>query len=121
MRTASGLDGAFLSLETEATPMHVGSLHVFETPPRYARDFCGEVRRMIAGRLHLAPIFTRRLVATPLNFANPVWIETEADLDFHIQRVDLAPPGTIRQLQERVADQLVAAAPAMGQHSQELR
>ena len=104
MRTASGLDGAFLSLETEATPMHVGSLHVFETPPRYARDFCGEVRLMIAGRLHLAPIFTRRLVATPLNFANPVWIETEADLDFHIQRVDLAPPGTIRQLQERVAD-----------------
>lgn len=104
MRTASGLDGAFLSLETEATPMHVGSLHVFETPPRYARDFCGEVRRMIAGRLHLAPIFTRRLVATPFNFANPVWIDTDADLTFHIQRVDLPEPGTIRQLQDRVAD-----------------
>ena len=104
MRSASGLDGAFLSLETEATPMHVGSLHVFETPPRYARDFCAEVRRMIAGRLHLAPIFTRRLVATPLNFANPVWIETDVDLTFHIQRVDLPAPGTIQELQDCVAD-----------------
>jgi hypothetical protein len=33
METLSGVDGAFLNLETEATPMHVGSLHLFETPP----------------------------------------------------------------------------------------
>ena len=104
MRTASGLDGAFLSLETPAMPMHVGSLHLFETPPRYRKDFASEVRRMIAGRLHLAPIFTRRMVAAPLSFANPVWIETEADLDFHIQRVDLPAPGTIGQLQDTVAE-----------------
>jgi len=104
MRTASGLDGAFLSLETPAMPMHVGSLHLFETPPRYRKDFASEVRRMIAGRLHLAPIFTRRMVAAPLSFANPVWIETEADLDFHIQRVDLPAPGTIGQLQDAVAE-----------------
>ncbi|MBX3528780.1 MAG: wax ester/triacylglycerol synthase family O-acyltransferase [Methylobacteriaceae bacterium] len=104
MRTASGLDGAFLSLETRAMPMHVGSLHLFQTPPRYRKDFTDEIRRMIAGRLHLAPIFTRRMAATPLNLANPVWIETEADLDFHIQRIDLPAPGTIAQLQERVAE-----------------
>ena len=104
MRTASGLDGAFLSLETQETPMHVGSLHMFDAPPRYARDFTTEVRRMIAGRLHLAPIFTRRLVATPLHFANPVWIDVDADLDFHVQRVDLPEPGTIRQLQDCVAE-----------------
>ncbi|MCB1539996.1 MAG: wax ester/triacylglycerol synthase family O-acyltransferase [Rhodoblastus sp.] len=104
MRTASGLDGAFLSLETQETPMHVGSLHMFHAPARYAKDFTTEVRRMIAGRLHLAPIFTRRLVATPLHFANPVWIDVDADLDFHVQRVDLPPPGTIRQLQECVAE-----------------
>jgi len=103
MRTASGLDGAFLSLETRDMPMHVGSLHLFETPSGYRKDFTTQVRRMIAGRLHLAPIFTRRMVAAPLNFANPVWIETEADLDFHVQRVDLPTPGTIAQLQDCVA------------------
>ena len=104
MRTASGLDGAFLSLETQAMPMHVGSLHLFETPRRYRKDFTAQVRRMIAGRLHLAPIFTRRMAAAPLHFANPVWIEADADLDFHIQRIDLPAPGTMAQLQDCVAD-----------------
>lgn len=104
MRTASGLDGAFLSLETQAMPMHVGSLHLFETPPRYRKDFAAQVRRMIAARLHLAPIFTRRMAMAPLNFANPVWIESEADLDFHIQRIDLPAPGTMAQLQACVAE-----------------
>ncbi len=104
MHTASGLDGAFLSLETSAMPMHVGSLHLFQPPPRYRKDFTTEVRRMLAGRLHLAPIFTRRLAMAPFNFANPVWIETQADLDYHIQRIDLPEPGTIAQLQDRVAD-----------------
>ncbi len=104
MRTASGLDGAFLSLETADMPMHVGSLHLFEKPPLRGRDFTTQVRRMIAGRLHLAPIFTRRMVAAPFNFANPVWIETTVDLGFHIQRVDLPAPGTLAQLQACVAD-----------------
>ncbi|MFT4099102.1 MAG: wax ester/triacylglycerol synthase family O-acyltransferase [Rhodoblastus sp.] len=104
MRTASGLDGAFLSLETPAMPMHVGSLHLFETPPRYRKDFTTEVRRMLDGRLHLAPIFTRKLAATPLNFANPVWIEADTDLEYHIQRVDLPAPGTLAQLEDCVAD-----------------
>lgn len=104
MRTASGLDGAFLSLETEAMPMHVGSLHLFAAPPRYRKDFTTQVRRMIAARLHLAPIFTRRMVAAPFQFANPVWIESGADLDFHVQRIDLPLPGTLAQLQETVAN-----------------
>ena len=29
LETLSGVDGAFLNLETAATPMHVGSLHLF--------------------------------------------------------------------------------------------
>jgi hypothetical protein len=29
MKMLSGLDGAFLQLETAATPMHVASLHLF--------------------------------------------------------------------------------------------
>ena len=92
MKTLSGLDGAFLSLETAATPMHVGSLHLFETPPRYRRDFRDAVKRMIASRLHLAPIFRRRLAQMPLQFANPVWIDDAVDLDYHIRRIDLPPP-----------------------------
>ena len=35
MKTMSGLDGAFLHLETADTPMHVGSLHLFDLPRAY--------------------------------------------------------------------------------------
>jgi diacylglycerol O-acyltransferase / wax synthase len=102
MKSLSGLDGAFLNLETPATPMHVGSLHLFQTPPRYRRDFRDSVKKMIASRLHLAPIFRRRLAQMPLQFANPVWIDGGVDLDYHIRRIDLPPPGTWRQVQDCV-------------------
>ena len=39
IESLSGLDGAFLNLETMATPMHVGSLHTFEVPKDYQGDF----------------------------------------------------------------------------------
>ncbi len=102
MKPLSGLDGAFLNLETPATPMHVGSLHLFEPPPGYRRDFRDSVKRMIASRLNVAPIFRRRLAQLPLHLANPVWIDEGVDLDYHIRRIDLPPPGSWHQLQEYV-------------------
>ncbi len=104
MKPLSGLDGAFLSLETPATPMHVGSLHLFETPPGYRRNFLASVKKMIGSRLHLAPVFSRRLAEMPLHFANPVWIDDAVDLDFHVRRIDLPAPASARQLQDCAAE-----------------
>ena len=103
MKPLSGLDGAFLSLETPATPMHVGSLHLFEPPPGYRRNFLAAVKKMIGSRLDLAPIFRRRLAQMPLQFANPVWIDDAVDLDFHVRRIDLPAPVSEHQLQDCVA------------------
>ncbi len=101
MKPLSGVDGAFLHLETPETPMHVASLHRFELPARYRGDFHANVKRQIASRVHLAPIFTRKLAPMPLQFANPVWIEDDAvDLDYHVQRVTLPAPGTQAQLED---------------------
>ncbi len=101
MKALSGLDGAFLHLETPSTPMHVASLHLFDLPPGPRRDFHAEIRRLMRGRLHLAPVFTRKLAAMPLQFANPVWVEDDAiDLDYHVQRITLPPPGTEAQLED---------------------
>jgi WS/DGAT/MGAT family acyltransferase len=100
MKTLSAIDGAFLFLETAQTPMHVASLHLFDLPPGYRRDFHAEVRRQMAGRLPLAPILGRRLAPMPLQFASPVWIDDDdVDLDYHVQRVTLAPPGTLAQFE----------------------
>ena len=82
MQTLSGLDGAFLHLETPETPMHVASLHLFDLPPGYRGDFHAGVRRLMATRLHLAPVFQRKLAPMPLQFANPAWVHDDAvDLD----------------------------------------
>jgi diacylglycerol O-acyltransferase / wax synthase len=100
----TGLDGAFLSLETPATPMHVGSLHVFARPRGYRGDFYRAVKRMLARRLDVAPIFRRRLASMPLQFANPVWVyDDSVDLDFHVRRVPVTAPGTEAALEACVA------------------
>ncbi|MEO8136496.1 MAG: wax ester/triacylglycerol synthase family O-acyltransferase, partial [Betaproteobacteria bacterium] len=109
MQSLSGLDGAFLHLETPETPMHVGSLHVFDVPKGHAGDFHGDVRTAMAGNLDLAPMFRRRLGVMPLQFANPVWLDGgDVDLDFHVRRLTLPRPGTQRQL-EACAARLHAA------------
>jgi len=101
MKPLSGLDGAFLHLETPETPMHVGSLHLFDLPPGYRGDFHAAVKRLIARRLHLAPVFRRKLAPMLLQFANPAWIRDDApDMDYHVQRLTLPPPGTLAQLED---------------------
>jgi len=101
MKPLSGVDAAFLHLETPETPMHVGSVSLFELPARYRRDFHAEVKRQMARRLHLAPVLHRKLAPMPLQFANPVWVDDDAvDLDHHVQRVTLPPPGTTTQFDD---------------------
>lgn len=102
MELLSGVDGAFLNLETAATPMHVGSLHLFETPPGYRGSFYGAVRHMMERRM--VPVLRRRLAALPLQLANPVWLQGEVDLDYHIRRVRLPQLGSWAQLEAAVAE-----------------
>jgi WS/DGAT/MGAT family acyltransferase len=104
MQALSGVDGAFLHLETTQTPMHVGSLHLFVRPPGARGDFATAVRRLMKQRLPLAPVLTRRLATMPLQFANPVWVEDgTVDLDWHVQRVAVPTPGTQAELEATVA------------------
>ncbi len=104
MKSLSGLDGSFLHLETPETPMHVGSLHLFDLLPEYKKDFYTEVRRLLARSLDLAPLYRRRLAEMPLHFANPVWTDGGAvDLDYHVRRHTLPRPGTRLQLERCTA------------------
>jgi WS/DGAT/MGAT family acyltransferase len=103
LKPLSGLDSLFLHLETPATPMHVGAVHLLERP-RGGGDYLLRVRRHVARRLHLSPVFTRQLANMPLDFANPVWVRADAvDLERHVVRVTLPAPGTLAQLEAAVA------------------
>ncbi|MBC5767736.1 wax ester/triacylglycerol synthase family O-acyltransferase [Ramlibacter albus] len=88
MKTLSGLDATFLYLETPETPMHVGSLQLYELPPGFKGSFRNAMRDHIAKRMHLAPIFSRKLAFMPFDLGHPLWVEAdEVDLDFHIRKV----------------------------------
>ncbi len=101
MKTLSGVDGAFLHLETAETPMHVASLSLFDLPGGYRGDFHADIKRQLKQRLHLVPVLTRKLAPMPLQFANPAWVvEDRVDLNYHVQHVTLPGPGTQAQLED---------------------
>lgn len=103
MKQLSGLDATFLHLETPEMPMHVGGLNLFELPPGHTGDFHAEVKAHIAGRMHLADIFTKKLALMPFDVANPVWVEDDnVDIDYHIRKIILPKPGTMAQLETYV-------------------
>src|SRR6478736_5284607 len=103
MKHLSALDAVFLQLETPETPMHVGSLMLLDRPPGKKPPYAA-IRDHVARRLHLAPVFTRKLAFMPLDLASPVWLHEESvDLDYHIRSLKLPAPGTEAQLEAAVA------------------
>ncbi len=100
----SALDALFLHLETPQTPMHVGSLILLDKPRGRRTSFYKQVRHHVARRLHLAPLFSRRLAFMPFDLANPIWVDAdEVDLDWHLRALTLPKPGSRAQLEAAVA------------------
>ena len=103
MKHLSALDALFLQLETPETPMHVGSLMLLRRAGR-SRDAHRAIRSHLASRMHLAPVFSRRLTLIPGDIANPAWLRAnEVDLDYHVRRMRLPKPGSPAQLEAAVA------------------
>ena len=89
MKSLTGLDATFLYLETPEMPMHVGSFNLCELPPGFKGSFHQQVTQHIAKRMHLAPVFSRKLVFMPLDLGHPLWVEADkVDIGFHIRRAD---------------------------------
>ncbi len=104
MKHLSIIDGAFLHLESAEMPMHVGSLHLFEPRAGNRGNFYEAVKEHVGRRMHLAPVFTRKLALMPFDLANPVWIhDDDIDLDYHIRHLVLPKPGSFAQLEALAA------------------
>jgi WS/DGAT/MGAT family acyltransferase len=90
----TALDAAFLHFEHTGQPLHVGGVY----PVEGALDFT-RLLTDVAGRLHLIPRYTQRVVPVPLHLAHPTW---EPDPHFsiqrHVLRHRLRPPGDDEQL-----------------------
>jgi diacylglycerol O-acyltransferase / wax synthase len=101
----TGLDAMWLYLETASAHMHVGSVLVVDPstapePLTYER-----VLDYMTDRLHVAPIFRRRIATIPFRIDHPVWIEDpDFDLRFHVRRAALPSPGGTEELAAFTAD-----------------
>ncbi len=100
MLQLSPMDAAFVYMETPSTPMHIGSLAIYDpsTSPNGKLRF-KEVLGFIESRLDGAWAFRRRLVRVPFDLDHPYWIEDpEFDLEYHVRHIALPAPGDWRQL-----------------------
>jgi diacylglycerol O-acyltransferase / wax synthase len=84
----SGLDATFLYLETPQTPMHVGSLQLYELPPGFKGSFHAQVIKHLTSRIHLSSIFTSKLAFMPLDLGHPIWVnDDDFDLGRHVRKI----------------------------------
>lgn len=104
MRQLSGLDAAFLNLETATSSGHVGGVVILD--PSTAREplTLDRFTRLLEERLPLVPVMRQRLLHTPLGLDQPYWIDDPSfDGEYHIREVALPAPGAQAQLTEQVA------------------
>jgi diacylglycerol O-acyltransferase len=98
----TALDASFLYMEGSTTPMHVGSVMVFQ-PPERGFDY-EHLVSLISNRISVVPRYRQCVREVPGRLANPVWVDDENfDVTYHVRRSALPQPGSDDQLQEFVA------------------
>jgi diacylglycerol O-acyltransferase / wax synthase len=99
MRRLGGVDAAFLYAETPAWHMHVSALLIVDPSTSRGRFDFDAVRAVTVGRLPDLPQFRWRAVEVPFGLDRPVWVEADDfDVDYHIRRVAVPPPGSATEL-----------------------
>jgi WS/DGAT/MGAT family acyltransferase len=95
MERMSTLDAGFFFVEDENTPMHVGSVAVFDGPP----PSYGDVVRLLAARLSDVPRYRQRVRTVPLHLGRPVWTDDpHFEILYHIRHSAVPGPGGAEQL-----------------------
>ena len=104
MQQLTGLDAAFLALDSPTAYGHVGSVSVLDPPTSGQEITLERLTELIASRLPLVPLFRRRLVEVPFGLDQPYWIEDpDFDIEFHVRELALPAPGDDRQLAVQAA------------------
>jgi WS/DGAT/MGAT family acyltransferase len=105
MRRLSGIDTAFLYLETPTTHMQVQAVMVLDpstVPGGYSFE---KIKAHLASRLPQLPEFRRRLAFVPFDLHRPVWFDDpDFDLDYHVRHIAVPAPGRPEQLADIVGD-----------------
>jgi diacylglycerol O-acyltransferase len=91
----SALDSGFYFAESENTPMHVGSVAVFDGPaPTY-----GDVVRLLLSKLPVVPRYRQRVREVPMSLGRPLWVDdAHFQILYHVRHTAVPGPGSDEQL-----------------------
>ncbi|HEY4927508.1 MAG TPA: wax ester/triacylglycerol synthase family O-acyltransferase [Acidimicrobiales bacterium] len=110
MAHLTGLDGAFLALESPTTYLHVMGTMVFDPASLPGGLSFRRVRSLVGERVPLVAPFRMRIVEVPFGLQHPTLVEDpDFDLDYHVRRTGVPAPGGPEELADLVAD--LAARP----------
>ncbi|WP_114520425.1 wax ester/triacylglycerol synthase family O-acyltransferase [Altererythrobacter sp. ZODW24] len=94
------MDASFVALETRNSPMHIGSILIYnpETAPGGFVRF-KDILGFFESRMKMSKTMRQRLVKVPFDLDYPYWIEDpDFDLEYHVRHIALPEPGDWRQL-----------------------
>ncbi len=102
-------DASFVFLESPTTPMHIGSLAIYDPSTADGGELTEEsFTRLFEDRMHQNPFGRQKLVRVPFDADYPYWIEdANFDIEYHIRRWALPKPADSEQLY-KVAARLFA-------------
>jgi len=100
MERLSGIDTAFLHLESTTMPLHVGVAAIFEGAPRGGGPAVDRMRALVGSRLHLMPPLRRKLAPTMGGLRPLMWMD---DDDVALEEHVFAGPALAELTRETVA------------------
>ena len=104
MKQLSGLDAAFLTLETHNSTGHVGGLLILDPSEAPAPLDLAALTRLMNQRIGQIPLLRQRLKYVPFGLDQPYWIDDQNfDMEFHVREISLPAPGSDAQLTEQVS------------------
>jgi diacylglycerol O-acyltransferase len=104
MQQLTGLDAAFLALETTNSTGHVGGVCVLDPKDAPAPLTLTRLTQVLGERLPLVPVLRRKLLNVPFGLDQPYWVDdANFDIEYHIREIALPRPGSDAQLTEQVA------------------
>ncbi|MCO5303673.1 MAG: wax ester/triacylglycerol synthase family O-acyltransferase [Phycicoccus sp.] len=103
-RRLTGLDAAFLALETPTSTGHVGGLSILDPSTATEPLTLERLTAILASRLDAVPVLRQRLQSVPLGIDQPVWVDDRHfDIGYHVRELGLPSPGSDEQLAEQVS------------------
>lgn len=100
LRQLQGMDASFVALETRTSPMHIGSILIYNpatAPGGFVRF--KDILKFFESRMQLSKTMRQRMVRVPFDLDYPYWIEDpDFDLEYHVRHIALPEPGDWRQL-----------------------